>query len=388
MKRLAIIICILLLTLHVSAQKHDKALSRQEAELFGTQLITAWKDSLKEAFQEAKEEKCLRIDSLVMPIHWELIGDEPADGRSLYISLHGGGGTPKTVNDSQWKNQWQLYRPDQSVYLCPRAPVDAWNMHFQAGFDEFYRRIIQLAIAYFNINPNHVYLMGYSAGGDGVWRLAPRMADTWAAASMMAGHPGDVSLVNLRNTPFMIWCGGQDAAYERNRRCQERMAEMDSLHRADPQGYIFEGHLVRGKGHWMDLEDAASVAWMARYERNPYPDRIVWRQEEELHQHFYWLTAPKEELARGKEVRAELTKTNGKKQQNIIHITHCDYTSLTISLNDKMLNLDKPVRVVYEGETVFSGKVKRKASTLKQTLYERNDMEYMFPAQISIHLGR
>ena len=360
--------------------KSERALSAQASQQMAAMLKEAWKDSLRTAFAETLASQRLQIDTLTMPLHSELIGDEPADGRALFISLHGGGGAPKALNDSQWQNQWRLYHPANSVYLCPRAPVDAWNMHFIGGIDDFYRRIIQMAVACFNVNPNKVYLMGYSAGGDAVWRMAPRMADTWAAASMMAGHPGDVSLLNLRNTPFMIWCGEQDAAYDRNKRCQERINEMDSLHRADADGYIFEGHIVKGKGHWMDLEDAAAVEWMARHERNPYPTKIVWRQEEELHQHFYWLTAPKEELARGKEVRAEL-------QGNTINILRCDYTELTIGLNDEMADLDKPVKIVHQGRTLFKGKAKRHASTLRNTLAERGDPAYMFPTQVVVRVN-
>ena len=360
--------------------KSERALSAQASQQMAATLKKAWKDSLHTAFAQTLATQRLQIDTLTMPLHWELIGDEPADGRALFISLHGGGGAPKALNDSQWQNQWRLYHPANSVYLCPRAPVDAWNMHFIGGIDDFYRRIIQMAVACFNVNPNKVYLMGYSAGGDAVWRLAPRMADTWAAASMMAGHPGDVSLLNLRNTPFMIWCGERDAAYDRNKRCQERINEMDSLHRADADGYIFEGHIVKGKGHWMDLEDAAAVEWMARHERNPYPTKIVWRQEEELHHHFYWLTAPKEELARGKEVRAEL-------QGNTINILRCDYTRLSIGLNDEMVDLDKPVKIIYQGRTLFKGKAKRHASTLRNTLNERGDPAYMFPSQVVVRVN-
>jgi poly(3-hydroxybutyrate) depolymerase len=44
------------------------------------------------------------------------------------------------------------------------------------------------------VNPDKVYLLGYPAGGDGVWQLAPRMADRFAAAAMMAGHPNGASL--------------------------------------------------------------------------------------------------------------------------------------------------------------------------------------------------
>ena len=46
-------------------------------------------------------------------------------------------------------------------------------------------RLIENLVALQEVNPNRVYLMGYSAGGDGVYQVAPRMADTLAAAAMM-----------------------------------------------------------------------------------------------------------------------------------------------------------------------------------------------------------
>ena len=53
----------------------------------------------------------------------------------------------------------------------------------------------QLAVINEDVNPNKVYLLGYSAGGDGVYQLAPRMADRWAAAAMMADSP-----INCKNS--------------------------------------------------------------------------------------------------------------------------------------------------------------------------------------------
>lgn len=55
-----------------------------------------------------------------------------------------------------------------------------------------------------------------SAGGDGVYQIAPRRADRWAAANMAAGHPDKVSLVNLYHVPFAIQVGEVDIAYVRN----------------------------------------------------------------------------------------------------------------------------------------------------------------------------
>lgn len=363
----------------IVANAQNKALTAEEAAKYEKTLLAEWKDSVKTALSNDYRNKMLRIDTLVMPLHWTVYDEKPADGYALYISLHGGGGAPSRVNDSQWENQTKLYRPKNAVYLCPRAVKDTWDMHFLPETDEFYRRIIMMSEAFLDVNPNKVYVLGYSAGGDGVWRMGPRMADTWAAASMMAGHPGDVSLVNLRNLPFMVWCGEQDAAYDRNKRCQERIDELGKLHSDDPEGYVFEGHIVKDKGHWMDLEDRAAIDWMAKYERNPYPKKIVWRQEELTEPHFYWLSAPADELQKGKEV---IVTMNG----NTINIEKCDYSSLTLSLNDKMMDLNRPVTVICKGKTLFKGKVERRPDILRATLYSRNDPAYMFPVQIQVKL--
>ena len=358
-----------------------KSLSKTEAETYSQQLINEWKEKVRTDMEASYKNKEITIGDKTMRLAWTVFGEKPKDGYALYISLHGGGGLSTEENDAQWYNQQWLYEPDNAVYLAPRAISDTWDLHFLPETDAFYHKIIMMMTVFLDVNPDKVYLMGYSAGGDGVWRLAPRLADHWAAASMMAGHPGDVSLVNLRNTPFSIWCGAEDAGYDRNLRCAERIEEMKALHEADPEGYIYDGHIVPGKGHWMDLEDAAAVEWMASHKRNPYPTKIVWRQEEELHQHFYWLSAPKEEMARGKEVRVAL-------RGNTISIERCDYSRLTLSLSDRLVNLDRRVTVVYKGRTLFHGKVKRRASTLRRTLYGRNDPAYMVPAQIELVLPR
>lgn len=358
-----------------------KSLDKEQAAAARADVIDHWYREIRSATDYIAMDRKIIHGDLEMPISCMVFGQKPDDGYSLYISLHGGGNAPKDLNDSQWQNQWHLYRPAEGVYICPRAPYDDWDMHFKPGLDEFYKDIILFAYSHLGVNPDKVYIMGYSAGGDGVWRLAPRMADTWAAASMMAGHPGDVSLVNLRNTPFMVWCGALDSAYDRNRQCSARIAELDSLQNSDPKGYVHEGHIVAGKSHWMDQADTLAVGWMAQYRRNPYPSKIVWRQEEVLHDSFYWVSVPDDEMARGKEVRLSV-------RDNVISIDRCDYSRLTFGLNDSIVNLDKPVKVKMNDRTIARKKLVRSMETMEKTLHERQDARYAFDSELEVIIKR
>lgn len=373
----------LLFMMMLPATAQEK-LSKEDAEEKRVEVINTWKKAKETQFRkilEAKEGTSPTIyngnDSL--PFWYASYGNAPFGERSLWISMHGGGGTTHKFNDGQWNNQKHLYKPSEGIYVAPRAPWNAWNMWFQEPIDKMFEELIQMMVVCKGVNPNKVYLMGYSAGGDGVWRLAPRLADHFAAASMMAGHPGDVGLQNLRNLPFMIWCGGNDVAYDRNKECAKRVEEMKAFQETDPEGYIHQTHILEGKGHWMDREDAAALPWMEKFERNPYPKNIVWCQEEVLRSDFYWISVPKDEISRGKTIRLRTEK-------NTIDIEKCDYTNLTLYLNDQIVNLDKKVKVRMNGRTLYAGKIFRSEETMKETISRRGDPAYCFPAKLDLVL--
>ncbi|MBC7853680.1 MAG: polyhydroxyalkanoate depolymerase, partial [Pirellulaceae bacterium] len=143
-----------------------------------------WQDHVAQSRQSREAEmkaKELISGSLKMPFTYELFGEKPATGRSMYISLHGGGGAPKNVNDRQWENQKRLYKLDEGVYVVPRAPTDTWDLWHQSHIDGMFGRLIENLVVFEDVDPDRVYVLGYSAGGDGVYQLAPRMADRFAA---------------------------------------------------------------------------------------------------------------------------------------------------------------------------------------------------------------
>ena len=380
MKRLCSILFCAVLALPQSGRA-QQALSREMAAEVEQSLKTVWQYEARNRFKQEVRDEVIASGELKLPFKFKVFGERPEDGRSLYISMHGGGGVPQAVNDQQWRNQIGLYAPREGVYVAPRAPWNAWNMWFQEGIDELFERLIQAAVAMWEVNPDKVYLLGYSAGGDGVWRMAPRMADRWAAASMMAGHPGEASQVNLRNTPFMIWMGENDAAYDRNKLAVKHGAILDSLQSADSEGYIHSTHIIKGKGHWMERVDTLAIPWMAQFRRNPYPERVVWRQEVVSRPAMYWLSVPEDECRHGMMVIAEHKK-------NVVEIEHCDYSRLEIWLNDQMVNLDRPVEVHYRGKRIFRGKVSRTTENIRQTLTSRGDFRYIFPAVVRVEIPK
>ncbi|MCF7955000.1 MAG: polyhydroxyalkanoate depolymerase, partial [Phycisphaerae bacterium] len=269
----------------------DVALTQKDAET-ARQLL--WADHVSYIKQDHAEEmksRMIKDGKLEMPFYYKVFGEKPESGRSLYISLHGGGGAPKRVNDSQWNNQKKLYQIPEGVYLVPRAPTNTWNLWHQGHIDGMFDRLIENMIVFEDVNPNRVYVMGYSAGGDGVYQIGPRMADRWAAASMMAGHPNNASPVSLYNTPFTIHVGGKDKAYNRNTVARTWGDKLAELHKNNPGGYINWTKIYEDRGHWIQGGASDALPWMAKYTRNPLPERIIWRQDS--HKRFYWLKEDK-----------------------------------------------------------------------------------------------
>lgn len=348
------------------AGAEEKPLDRNALE---TAAKTIWKERVAQLAVERKEEfekRTIVWNGKSMRWAEREFGTAPEGGHSLWISMHGGGGAPKEVNDQQWENQKRLYQPEEGYYVAPRAPTDNWNLWHEAHIDPMFDRLIEDYVVLRGVNPNRVYLMGYSAGGDGVWQPAPRMADRWAAAAMMAGHPNEASLLSLRNLPIALFVGGNDAAFKRNEVVKQRGEELDRLQKEDPNGYE---HLLRvypGLPHWMNRKDAEALPWMAQRTRNPWPKKIVWFQDDVTHTRFYWLRIPDGAAVKGSKLVAEV-------DGQTIRLSGDVPKGTTLRLSDALLDLDKPVTVLQDGKELFKGVVSRYSAAVRESLKERAD---------------
>jgi len=360
-------------------QGNNDSLSAKDAQAHIESLWKSYSDTQRKAREKEHEARVLKFGDLTMPFWYKVNGEKPAEGRSLFISMHGGGGAPPAVNDGQYENQKRLYNPKEGVYFVPRAPTNTWNLWHQGHIDDFFQRVIENMVLFEDVNPNRVYIMGYSAGGDGVYQLAPRIADRLAAAAMMAGHPNETRPDGLRNLPFTLHMGALDGAYNRNKKAAEWQKTLAELHKKDPGGYINFVKLHEGKGHWMNLEDKVAVPWMAEHTRNTTPDLVIWRQDDVTHNRFYWLAVEKEHIKARALIRV-------RHDGQTFTIEHSDVSKLLIRVNDEMIDFKKNVTVVYNGQVLFKDKLTRSAATIQSTFQERHDIDSTFSAEIEIDI--
>ena len=349
-------------------------LTKRGAEFFANQVWESRAEQIQNQRQDEMKDLVLTYEDKKMPYWFTTYGDAPFGEKSLWISMHGGGGAPPEVNTKQWENQKRLYTLEEGVYVAPRAPTDTWNLWHQAHIDPMFERLIENMIVFEGVNPNKVYITGYSAGGDGVFQLAPRMSDRLAGAGMMAGHPNETKPEGLRNLPFALHMGANDGAYDRNAIAIQWKQALEDLQLEDTEGYVHQAVIHEGKGHWMDRQEAMALPWLAKHERNPNPRTVVWVQDDVLHDQMYWLGVPTPKAR---------TKIVASFDGQTITIHESDVETITVYLNDSMLDLDKPVLLNYKDGALGSFEVVRSQQVIAETLRDGKDW---YSAKLTISL--
>ncbi|KAG9606257.1 hypothetical protein KCU77_g218, partial [Aureobasidium melanogenum] len=256
-----------------------------------------------------------------------ILGHTGPDGHPLYIGLHGGGGGPAFINDRKWYHMQYYYKASihDGVYVAPRGVYNTWDLHFRPESYTLLERLIENMILFGNVDPNRVYLLGYSAGGDGVYQLTPRLAQRSAAVNMSAGHSNEVDLTNNMHVPFCIQMGEHDTAYGRHEDAVVSGQRVATLAAVSAQNtYVHEVLLHVGRGHdfydeddsrqpqtvvespeaWYESDDrlnctktqvnTSAVDRVSRYAREPFPRHLVWALETQHSGLFspgtwYWL---------------------------------------------------------------------------------------------------
>jgi len=319
----------------------------------------------------------VRFEQHLSPYTVRTVGARPTNGWALFIALHGGGGAPKEVNDSQWKIMQRYYRDHAEgggyLYLALRAPDDTWNRFYTDYVYPLMANLIQQFLLFGDVNPNEVFIMGYSHGGYGAFAIGPKMPDHFAAIHASASAPtdGETSPKTLRNTIFTYMVGEKDTMYGRLERCQKFNAAIEALRGDRTDIYPVDLKVIAGNGH-TGLPDRDKIQQMRSATRNPVPRELTWQLTDEVIQDFYWLTVP---------VPAKKQLIEASCQANRLVVKTTNIVAAAVWLDSRLIDFSKPVTLDLNGET-STHKVRPSLRVLCESLQRRGDPELAFTARL------
>ncbi len=365
------------------APELDALLTRDEAAV----RRAAWKAyqqaPIHDAVRKDFADNQVRFEKHLSPYTVRAVGKRPDGGWPLVIAMHGGGGAPKAVNDSQWRIMQRYYRDQAAVpgykYLALRAPNDTWNGFYDTYVPPLIANLIRQFVLLGDVDPARVFLIGYSHGGYGAFYVGPKTPDRFAAVHSSAAAPTDgaISPRNLRNTRFTFMIGENDNAYGRRKRCEAFAAEVAKLKAQAPGAYPVEMEFQKGHGHG-GLPDRDKIAKLYPSTRNPVPRHVTWDLTDAVVTHFFWLAVPRPE--KGQTLDAKVA-------DNTVTVAARGVERFDLNLDGRLIAFDRPLRVVLNGreETVTA---RPRLLTLCESILERGDPELAYTYRLSLGSGR
>jgi transglutaminase superfamily protein len=325
------------------------------------------------------EKNVVRHDKHLSPYTVKRVGKKPNGGWPIFIAMHGGGGVPKNVNDSQWEVMKKYYKDQNSVegyvYIALRAPNDVWNGFYDDYCCPLVINLIRQFVLFSESDSNKVFLMGYSHGGYGAFFIGPKIPDRFAAVHASASAPtdGTISAKNLRNTRFTFMIGEKDTAYGRRERCEKFAAEIEQLRKDNPGDYPVAMEFQKGFGHG-GLPDRDKIKDMYNHTRNPAPKRLTWDLTDAHLKDFFWLSVDNPAKGQSIDVKIDSNKATVRTEK---------ISAFSLWLDRRLVNLAEPVNVTVNGKA-SSFKLTPTLATLCESIQRRGDVNLAASCKIDV----
>ncbi len=358
----------------------DQLLTRSEREV--RRLV--WEEFKASAVQKPVRDDFqanrVRFQKYESPYTVKSVGTKPPGGWALFIAMHGGGGAPKAVNDSQWQVMQRYYRdhPEAGgyLYVALRAPNDTWNGFYDTYVYPLVANLVRQFLVCGEVDPNKVFIMGYSHGGYGAYAIGPKIPDRFAAihASAAAATDGETTPKTLRNTIFTAMVGEKDTMYgrlDRNRRFQE---SVDQLRGGRTDIYPVNVQVIAGNGH-TGLPDRDKIAAMYPAVRQPAPRELTWLQTDQVVHDFFWLRTGS--AAKKREINAAV------RENRVTVTTTTNVSDATVLLDQRLVDFQRSVTFDVNGQ-VNEVTLKPSLMVLCQTLQRRGDPDLAATAEVRV----
>jgi pimeloyl-ACP methyl ester carboxylesterase len=336
-------------------------------------------DSLKEDY-DARQ---VRFQKHLSPYTVKTVGTRPTNGWALFIAMHGGGGAPKQVNDSQWKHMQIYYRdhPEAGgyLYVALRAPNDSWNGFYDTYVYPLIANLTRQFRLHGDVDPNKIFIMGYSHGGYGAFAIGPKIPDQFAAVHASAAAPtdGESTAKTLRNTIFTAMVGEKDTLYGRHDRNIKFADTVEKLRGSRTDIYPVRVDIIAGNGHG-GLPDRDNILGMYPAVRNPVPRELTWLMTDKVIKDFFWLHT--EMPGKQREINAVC------RDNRLVVTTTTNVTAASVLLDSRLVDFSKRVTLELNGKR-SSHKLQPSLRVLCATLQQRGDPDLAFTAELPLPLS-
>ncbi len=273
----------------------------------------------------------------------------------VLFRLHGSGDDAENYA-SRWGG---MGFADEWIAITPTIPsADRLGWH-QPGAQELLLKALRHVVERHDVDHDRIYISGYSAGGG----AATMLAQTWphlVAAYYSRGRTHDKYHPNPEGSkrcasaiPGFCVVGLEDKPDR-----VQGYRDLEAFAKKEKCDVVF--HFVPGKGHtYIESLDAEGFPFLLKHERKPDPKRfhaLFYRYNNRTSKYAerqHWLRAI--DYRTGNEGTPCTVSVDG----NTITIDAPHLTKGEVWVNDTIVDLDKPVVLVVDGEKEFEGVVER-----------------------------
>ncbi|MBP6909537.1 MAG: prolyl oligopeptidase family serine peptidase [Candidatus Saccharicenans sp.] len=253
------------------------------------------------------------------------------------------------------------------ILLVPQAFGRWWDKEVETAVKRTWRQVFNS----YSLDTNRIYLAGSSNGGIGTIYYATSFPDRLAALAENMGFPmlkpnnfdlnSDLSkLGNLLNSEVLMTHGLADD----NITPEGDKKAYDYLKKNDIEVYF---KTFKEKKHNIDPADIIHLITgiFDRSVRNPFPARIKMILTDPPYLQSYWIKVTDYESLPA-EVEAEV-------KHNDINLVTKNIKGLRLYLDETLIDLTQPVKIIINGQTGFQGWLEPSPDSLFLSLREKDD---------------
>jgi len=327
----------------------------------------------------------------------------------LWISMHG------TGDNGKWPCESMQPFAEKHGFLVA-APTERTDLQgagwgYTDGERSLTLSVVEDVKRQFAVDPNRIYLGGWSRGGHAAYDIAMHYPALFAGSNPVIGAPRAKlfgMLRNLGNMAFYVVNGAKDqdllvAAARAGTTLLKKPVGADVVYYEDPN-----------KGHEpMEEKLGEAVDFLLQHERHPDAEKLevatydpkygegLWLRIDAIDEEAYHLDAPIKVpgLRRGMGELQQLevfqraifegtAHLDGVRKINAVTLRGEGVARATIFVSGNAFDLDKPIRVQWKAKKLFNDRLERNARYLLDGLRARHDRGRLFWNEISVDLGK